>query len=219
VRLGEGIALALSPDGKWALSRLTSPSRLIVLPVGVGQPKALTRPRLTYVGAGAWFPDSRRVVFTAQEGSAPSRLYVQDIDAAEPRPVGPPGTGFPTVSPDGKTIAAVAPGGGVILFSIDGGELRPPPGLEPGDIPTRWSADGASLFLTRYAGRSTEVHQLEVSTGRQERLWKVAPQDPAGAFPSGAGPGPALRLTGDGKSYAYSYARVLSDLYLVDGLK
>jgi hypothetical protein len=28
-----------------------------------------------------------------------------------------------------------------------------------------------------------------------------------------------VRLTPDGKSYAYSYVRILSDLYLVDGLK
>jgi Tol biopolymer transport system component len=130
VRLGEGVALALSPNGRWALSRLTSPSRLILLPVGVGQPRTLTRPGLTYVGAGAWFPDSRRVVFTAQENGAPSRVYAQDIDGGEPRSVGPPGTQLATVAPDGRTIAALSADRQMILFSIDGGAPRPSRGLE-----------------------------------------------------------------------------------------
>jgi Tol biopolymer transport system component len=219
VRLGEGIALALSPDGKWALSRLTSPSRLILLPIGVGRPKTLTRPGLTYIGAGGWFPDSRRVVFTAQENGAPSRVYAQDIDGGEPRPVGPPGIRLPTLAPDGRIIAALGPDRQMILFSIDGGAPRPSRGLESGDEPIRWSSDGASLFVTRYIGRSTEVHQLELSTGHRKLLWKLAAQDPAGAFPPGFGTGHGVRLTPDGKAYAYSYMRNLSELYLVDGLK
>jgi hypothetical protein len=85
--------------------------------------------------------------------------------------------------------------------------------------PIRWSADGASLFVTRYIGRSTEVHQLELSTGHRKLLWKLAAQDPAGAFAPGAGAGAGVRLSPDGRSYAYSYFRSLSDLYLVDGLK
>jgi eukaryotic-like serine/threonine-protein kinase len=219
VRLGEGTALALSPDGKWALSRLTSPSRLILLPVGVGQERTLTRRGLDYVGGGGWFPDSGRVFFTAHEGSAPSRLYVQGIEGGEPRPVGPSEIAFPTMAPDGRTIAALARGRDVVLFSVDGGEERPIRGAEPGDVPGRWSRDGSSLFVTRLAGRNREVHQLELSTGHRKRVWQLASEDPTGAFPPGAGTGPAVSLTPDGKSYAYSYARILSDLYLVDGLK
>jgi Tol biopolymer transport system component len=220
VRLGEGVALALSPDGKWALSQLTFPSRLMLLPVGVGQPKTLTRPGLTYVGGGGFFPDGRRVVFTAQENGAPSRVYVQDIDSGEPRPVGPPGTTLPTVAPDGRTIAALAPDRQMILFSIDAGEARPCPGTLSGDIPIRWSADGRALFFVRHSsGLTAEIHELELATRRRKQLWKLAVQDAAGAYHPGLGPGPGIPLTPDGKSYAYSYVRSLSDLYLVDGLK
>ena len=65
VRLGDGVAQALSPDGKWALSLLTSPSRLILLPTGAGQVRDLTRPGLIYVGA-AGFPTAARVLFAAE---------------------------------------------------------------------------------------------------------------------------------------------------------
>jgi Tol biopolymer transport system component len=37
VRLGDGVAQGLSPDGKWALAMLSSPSRLILLPTGPGR--------------------------------------------------------------------------------------------------------------------------------------------------------------------------------------
>ncbi len=40
------------------------------------------------------------------------------------------------------------------------------------------------------------------------------PADPAGVFYV-----PLVALTPDAKSYVYSYLRVLSELYIVDGLK
>jgi len=58
------------------------------------------------------------------------------------------------------------------------------------------------------------VFRLDPATGRQQ-LWKeFKPADPAGI----SRVLPPL-ITRDGKAYAYSYGRVLSDLYLVEGLK
>jgi hypothetical protein len=57
------------------------------------------------------------------------------------------------------------------------------------------------------------VHRLELATGRKKLLWELAAHDPAGAFR------PYVRVTPDGKWYAYTFQRDLSDLYLVDGLK
>ncbi len=213
VRLGEGLALGLSPDGKWALSELTSPSRLVLLPTGVGEGKTLTRPGLTYLGAGSWFPDSRRVLFTAAANGGPSHAYVQDVEGGEPRALGPPAIGRPLVAPDSRTIVALAQDGKPILFSIDAGEARPCPGLESGDLPIRWTADARALFFQHNRGLTAEVHRLELATGRKKLLWELAPHDPAGAA------GLHVRLSPDGTSYAYSFGRDLSDLYLVDGLK
>jgi hypothetical protein len=101
-----------------------------------------------------------------------------------------------------------------VLFSIDGGEARPCPGLESGDLPIRWSADGRALFFQRSRGLTAEVHRLDLATGGRKLLWELAAQDPAGALVH-----PRVRLTPDGKWYAYSFLRDLSDLYLVDGLR
>jgi eukaryotic-like serine/threonine-protein kinase len=213
VRLGEGVALALSPDGKWALSMLTSPARLMLLPTGVGEPRTLISPGLTYTGWGAWLPDSRRVLFTAAAKGGASRAYVQDIEGGDPAAIGPAAIRHPTASPDGKTIAALGPDGKAVLFSIDGGEARPCPGAEQGDWPIRWGADG-SLFIERAKGIGAEVHRLDVATGRLTLLRTVVAQDPAGQITP-----LYIQLSADGKAYAYSFLRNLSDLYVVEGLK
>jgi hypothetical protein len=102
---------------------------------------------------------------------------------------------------------------GVVLIAVDSGQLRPCPGSEPGDRPVRWSTDGLSLFVRRYKGLVTQIYRLELSTGRRTLLWELAQRDPAGAdYPN-------VRVTPDGKSYAYSFIRNLADLYLVDELK
>jgi hypothetical protein len=127
---------------------------------------------------------------------------------------------LPVVALDGRTTAALAQDGKPVLFSIDGGEARPCPGLEPADRPIGWSADGRLLFFARYHGLTTEVHRLELATGQRKLLWELAARDAAVAGPRGTGPTTAgVRLTSDGKSYAYSLVRSLFDLYLVDGLR
>jgi hypothetical protein len=64
-----------------------------------------------------------------------------------------------------------------------------------------------------------DLQRLELSTGRRMLLHTLASPDRAGASPPGSGARQAIRVTPDGKYYAYSFIRSLSDLYLVDGLK
>jgi hypothetical protein len=51
-------------------------------------------------------------------------------------------------------------------------------------------------------------------TGHREVWREIALADPAGAQSI-----TSIHFSADGKSYAYSTLRVLSDLYVVDGLK
>jgi len=55
---------------------------------------------------------------------------------------------------------------------------------------------------------------VDLATGRREDWKELAPSDPAGVKTISP-----VRFSADGKSYAYSYYRVLSDLYVVEGLK
>jgi eukaryotic-like serine/threonine-protein kinase len=223
VRLGEGSALSLSPDGKWALALQSSSSRLVALPTGAGEPRDLTRPGMSYVvgsrgfaglSLGTWFSDSRRVMFVGQEKGGPVRAFVQDIDGGNPRAIGPPSILGLSVSPDGSTLVAWSPDGPCALYQVDGGTATACRGFGIGDRPVRWSADGRSLLGRHDKGSSVEVFAQDLATGRRKVLWNLTPADRGGVSSIGA-----IAVSPDGRSYAYSFFRNVSALYLVDGLK
>ena len=83
-----------------------------------------------------------------------------------------------------------------------------------GDVPSGWTADGRFLFVRVRGEVPQRVMKLDVATGRKE-LWKeLMPPDPAGIWLISP-----VWITPDEKYYAYSFARSLADLYVVDGLR
>jgi hypothetical protein len=54
---------------------------------------------------------------------------------------------------------------------------------------------------------------VDLGTGRRVLMRELAPADPAGLDDVSY-----IRLSADGRSYVYSYRRILSTLYLVEGL-
>jgi serine/threonine protein kinase/Tol biopolymer transport system component len=147
VRLGEGNALALSPDGNWALSTMATPNAPFrLLPTGTGEPRSILPPGISPEQGAAWLPDSRRIVFAGREAGHGVRLYLLGLDGGAPRPITPEGIraalpGF-AVSPDGTLVAAIENDGTGALFPVDGGSPRPLPGIAPGEFPVRFSPDG-----------------------------------------------------------------------------
>jgi len=218
IRLGDGASLALSPDGKWALcTRADRPTDLFLLPTGPGEAKLVAHGGFSYnLSAAVWFPDGSRFVSSGAEPGKGARLYVQDVHGGDPRPVTPEGINVLSfaLSPDGKTLAAAAADEKSYFYPTGGGPPRPIPGMEPGEVPIIWGADGSSLFVYRPGELPAKVYRVDVNTG-QRKLWhELMPPDPAGV--EYVGP---ILPTPDGKSYVYGYRRLLSDLYLVEGLK
>jgi hypothetical protein len=84
----------------------------------------------------------------------------------------------------------------------------------PGQSLIGWTREGGHLFFYRIGDVPGRVIRLDIESGRTE-LWKeLRPEDLAGVVrihPVGVAP--------DGRSWAYSYVRVLSNLYVVEGLK
>jgi eukaryotic-like serine/threonine-protein kinase len=217
VKLGEGAALALSADEKSALAGLSSPRpHFVLLPTGAGEPRPLQIETLEVGQAATWLPDGR-LLFAANEPNRGVRLFIHAIDRGKPRPITPEGivTAFPgfAVSPDGKLVAAIGPDRHGVLFPVDGGTSRPVAGIEDGEFPLRFSADGRSLYVWK-RDLPVRVHRIDLETGKRE-LWKeLMPVDPGGVERISN-----VVLTPDAKSYAYTYSRLLSDLFVVEGLK
>ncbi len=224
VRLGEGMPVALAPDGKWALVIQQGPRpQLVLLPTGAGESKTLRNETIQEYSWASWFPDGERILFAGSQTGHGSRLYVQDLAGGKPVAITPEGAGIQaglfrggsvSISADGRLVAALGPEQKVALYQVEGGAPRQIPGAAAGEFPIRWTADGRALYLSRPQERPAKIYRLDISSGRKE-LWKeILPSDPAGLYDI-----PRILLTADGKSYAYSYARLLSELYLVEGLK
>ncbi len=216
VLLGEGAAVALSPDEKWAMAQTQdSPAQLVLLPTKAGDAQRLTHDSINHAWA-RWFPDGKRVLFSGNEPGHGVRLYVQDVDNGQPKAISPEGvhaTAY-VVSPDGQSIAAIGPDQLGYLYPVAGGEARPIRGLEVGEQPIAWAQDGHSLFIYRPGELPAKVYRLDVATGQKTFLKQLMPNDPAGVETIGP-----ILFTPDGKTCVYGYHRTLSDLYLVDGLK
>jgi Tol biopolymer transport system component len=217
VPLGEGAALALSPDGKWVLAALNFPHRQsVLLPTGPGQIRYLEHPGIEDLGDGGWLPDSQQILFSGREAGKSPRCYLQNIDGGAARPVTPEGiTGSGVrilVSPDGKTFLATNAAGKRLLFPLAGGEARAIQGLGPLDHVIRWVADGHKLYFYR-TEENIRVYVLDLVSGHSELLREFMPSDVAGILG-----GPTVLLSADGKWCVYSFGRYLSQLYLVTGL-
>jgi len=220
VRLGEGNALSLSPDARWALSILPAPnSPFRLLPTGTGEHKDLAVPGLSLEQAAAWFPDGQRILFAASEPGHGVRLYVHSVEGGgAPRPITPEGVtpalpGF-ALSPDSKLVAAIGPDHKAMLYPVDSGSPRPLTGLLDKEVPLRFSPDGRWLYLWRRGDVPALVARVDVESGKREPWKELIPADPAGVERISN-----VLVTPDGKGYAYCYARLLSDLFVVEGLK
>ena len=118
------------------------------------------------------------------------------------------------VSPDGTSVAAVDLDGRVHLVSVQDGAVTPASGIEPGETPIAWSSDSRSVYVFRRGDIPARIVRVDTATGRRT-LWKeLKPQDETGVVTLSS-----VVMTPDERAYAFSYMRVLSELYVVDGVK
>ena len=155
-------------------------------------------------------------MIVAQESDHGVRTYGHRVDGERPQPLTPEGMAGTLISPDGRRLIVSNERGLFSVFPLEGSAgAHPIAGLAPGDQPIQWSADGRSIYVRRNVeGTATaRVFRLDLSTGAVSP-WKEFVPDPTGQ----AAVLPIV-ITRDGRSYAYTYGRYSSDLYLVTGLR
>jgi Tol biopolymer transport system component len=166
-----------------------------------------------------WLPDGEGVYFSGNDGHG-WRSYVQDLEGGTPRAITPVISVNQTyyeshrLSPDGKFVFARDISGKAMLYPLAGGEPHAVPGWSPDNIWIMWSADGRSGYAYDDQKTFAPLYQLDVATGKRSLVATLGPSDTAGVNSV-----VSVTLTPGGKSYAYSYNRSLSELFLVDGVK
>ena len=215
VRLGDGFGEDLSPDGKWVLATEVGTRRQwTLLATGAGPSRTLPAGPFVARMEANFLPHGRGIVFGGREKDRRARIYVQDIDSGAIRAISPEGVGTTGLaSPDGRHVVGWT-GGRLFNYAVDEGEPIPLTYLNSDDLPLQWSPDGSRMYVWRTAAWPPVVDQVNASTG-QRAPWKtIQPADPVG-FDS------IIRIvvTPDGRSYCHDYVRIVSDLFIVEGLQ
>jgi Tol biopolymer transport system component len=219
VRLGQGEAMHLSPDGQWVIAVTPeTPSRLLLHPIGPGQTRQLPNSGGIVIEAARWLPDGQHIVMLGRSRQGRSRGYLVAVGGGSPRAFTPEGVEpvrwwTMPVSPDGKRVVARGPDGRIFAYPVDGSPAQEIPGIADPDIPLEWTADGKAIFIGRQDAGTWRVRRLEMATGRETPWMEVSPPEVAGLRVS------QLFLTADGRYYVHSYSRLLTDLYVADGIR
>ncbi len=214
IRLGDGSFADLSPDGKWVVAtNMQSPSQLELLPTGVGEPRVITHDKIDHLFP-AWHPDGKHILFVGQEAGHGRRTYIYDVATDTTRALTPEGTFGFSVSPDGSKLLFTPNGRDFSVVALDGGGSPVPvKGMLPVEQPVQWDSDNKHLLVSNRQLPVT-VFRLDPESGQRQPWKQIMGIDPAGIESIAS-----MRFDANGDTFAYSYYRVLSKLYVVEGLK
>jgi serine/threonine protein kinase len=218
VRLGEGRAGGLSPDGKWAISIIQGPPlKVVLLPLQAGQPRELDIGILEKVQSSPprFLPDGQHIVLSGNEPGHGGRCYVLDLNGGPPRPVTPEGVLGREVSPDGRYVVGIAGDKSFALYPIEGaGAPIHIPNVGRDLAPLQWAEDSANIYAYRITEIPAKVYRVKIATGEATLIKELNPLSPAGVFRIAP-----VVVSRDGKHFLYSYNQALSNLWLVSGLR
>jgi Tol biopolymer transport system component/predicted Ser/Thr protein kinase len=208
--IGEGRAMAISPDGRWALTSVKDRgSELVLLPTGAGEPRPVDTGEHGFAEAD-FSRDGTRLLLEADGGPT----YLKDLPTGKLSPVAPEETQCWAFSPDGRQAACADAEGKGLIYPADGGHPRAIPGFAEGDRPVQWSSDGRSLYVGAFHERPPRIFRLDLVTGKRALWRELTPDDP-----STMGNINYFTMTSDGSTFAYSSQHSTGDLYMVTGLR
>lgn len=215
VRIGEGMGLAISPDAKWVITKPSKGGPLSLMPTGAGEMRQLTHDAVIYREV-RWLPDGKRLLASGIEAGHAARDYLIDVNNGDARAITPEGIAGVHLSPDGGSTVVLGPDGKWGIWPLEGSGIRPIPGLNSNFYVAGWSSRGRSIYTasSRAEQRTAKLYEVNPLTGKMES-WRTFGAD-AGA---GLTEVQAPLFSNDGRAYAYGYARVLSEAYVVTGLK
>ncbi|HZW90749.1 MAG TPA: WD40 repeat domain-containing protein, partial [Myxococcaceae bacterium] len=220
--LGEGFAMDLSADGRWALVTSVDYTKLTALPTGAGHPRPFSTHGLE-IERARFLSDARQVLVTGRaQGEEHIRLYRLAPEASGLKPVSDValsrGENPLHLSPDGRLAAALDEELNLVVISVQGGATQRVPQLGTDRVTARgWSPDG-NLWVTEGVRSSAFPRRLLLLDPRTGKLLGERPIDKpelGGVSFANAN----LVLSPDGRQFALTYVRDLGSLVILRGLK
>lgn len=193
---------------------------LLFVPTGLGRPFAIPLP--------PGFEDPGYAYLLADEQHAVTTLTVKGKDhwvlihrkGGTPHILTREGLGlfyaglFP-ISPDGTRLIVSGNSKDWFIQPMAGGEPQPIPGLLPGERILGWSADGAAVHVRpELSVLPVTLTRIDLATGDRRKLMDFTLPDPVGHLQTRG-----VFITPDAKSFAFTYDKKLSELFLLDGLR
>jgi len=188
------------------------PTYLSILPIGPEAPRTLAGHGLKYEWA-RYFPDGQRLLVAGSFPGKPPRLFTQPLNGGEPVPLNPDVfLSRAIISRDGKQIVGLGADEKNVILPASGGEPQalnlPFPAM-----PLQWSEDGQALFVRQLdSGPLIRIFRYDLKTSQCHLVKELSPSDRVGLNYM-----MNVVMGSNAQSYAYSYMRVLSELFVVDG--
>jgi hypothetical protein len=219
--VGRGPGGLISRDGRQVIARTDQPPWRVVATTlaAPGEPVGTRRDVREFdVGdvitlyTAAWrSPTSLVFLARAPIGFG---LYEQELDGSPPRRLGAwPGSltqiGLFRASPDGTAIADHDPDLRPAIIDVATQKVRPL-GHDVGGLVVGWSGDGSAVWLSH--GSWPIVVTRNTLDGSEAPLLTIPAPEPSSFLEQ-------LRIAGDGQTYAYSYATLRQQLYLLEGIR
>ncbi len=216
VRLGDGIATAVSPDRQWVVSLTITPHGLALYPTGLGESRHMTFPDLEPIDWAGFRPDGAHLLIVAT-GADGRRLRELDLATGALRVLWDQeivaGLEGIAVSRDGERMVLRLPSRELVLFTLTDGSARAIPGLRAEDVPIRFDSTERFLFVAVPGSGISTIERIDCGSGERVVWRTLRPADSTGVAYIGG-----IVLAEDGESYAYASFRNVSDLYVVENL-
>lgn len=217
VRLAAGVPSSFSPDGKSVIGM--NGEEIILVPTGAGEITKIPI-ALEFPFPHAFTPNGKQLLVYGREKGKGVRFYMMNLSDGHLRPVTPEfelseiAEESKRLSPDGKLLFVTDRGQEIYVYPTESGEPFTLAGILPGEIPFQWTADSQSIFVCNPTKFPLEVFKVDIRTGKRTVFNQLLLSDYAGVQRLRS-----IRIAPDESSYAYSYTRTISTVYLVDGLK
>jgi Tol biopolymer transport system component len=219
VRLNDGVAFAISPDGKWVTgysSRDTKQRRYVLMPTGAGEEVTVEFPNLpekTGIVLG-WLAGEGNYLVGGLSQAKKWQLHTWNRPSNSLKPASEDGMedGLPEIAPDGRHVLMPHSSKGWMVCDAPTATCRQVPGLSVHDQPIGWRSDNRSIYVSMHhdENRALMVSLVDTENGKRTEWKTIHPSIPVDSVHG-------LKVTPDGRAYAYNYTYGRSDLYLASG--